>query len=372
MMTDRKAYIYTCILVVISTVSSAQIDKKATAQTKALYKNLFALRETGTMIGHQDALAYGLNEDKTRWVGGQNKSDIKTITGAHPAVVGHDLGHLELNKDKNLDDVPFDEMKKSIHTVYTYGGINTISWHPNNPLDLTKTTWDKVDNTISRILDNKKHRKEYKSILSKLSKFFKGLKGPNGESIPIIFRPYHEHTGSWFWWGASHCTPDEYKEFWKMTVDYLIKKKKVHNLIYAYSTDNFRNEEHYLERYPGDAYTDLLGFDTYHRNAPASDSAFITNAKRMVGTIKKLGTEKNKLYAITETGLEKVPEQEWWTKILYPIQEESKLSYILLWRNGRPDHFYAPYKGHESEADFIRYYQMPATLFANDLKGLYK
>jgi len=371
-MTNHIGLFSSLILAILTNMSTAQIDKKATSQTKALYTNLFALQEKGTMMGHQDALAYGLNENRTRWTDANNRSDIKTVTGEHPAVVGHDLGHLELKKDKNLDDVPFDKMKKSIQTVYEYGGINTISWHPNNPLDLNKTTWDKVDNTIPRILTDKSNLKKYKSILTRLAKFLKTLKGVNGELIPVIFRPYHEHTGSWFWWGAGHCTPDEYKEFWQMTVDYMIKKKKVHNLIYAYSTDNFKNEEHYLERYPGDGYVDLLGFDTYHRNAPISDSSFVSNAKRMVGTIKKLGNEKNKLFAITETGLEKVTKPEWWTKILYPIIQESKLSYVLVWRNGRPDHFYAPYKGHESESDFIQFYNMPGTLFEKDVKNLYK
>lgn len=371
-MKNHTGYFCVFILVLLGNMAKSQIDKKATSETRALYKNLFALRDIGTMIGHQDALAYGLNENKTRWVGDPSKSDIKTLTGEHPAVVGHDLGHLELKHDKNLDEVPFEQMKKSIQSVYAYGGINTISWHPNNPLDLSKTTWDKVENTIPRILNSKKNLKNYKSILNRLAKFFKGLKGPDGELIPIIFRPYHEHTGSWFWWGASHCTPDEYKTFWRMTIDHMIKKKKVHNLLYAYSTDNFRNEEHYLERYPGDSYVDLLGFDTYHRNAPISDSSFISNAKRMVSTIKKLGNEKNKLHAITETGLEKVTELDWWTNVLYPVIEESKLSYVLMWRNGRPDHFYAPYKGQGSEADFIKFYNLPGTLFEKEMKNTYK
>ena len=124
-----------------------------------------------------------------------------------------------------------------------------------------------MDSTIEKVLNNRKHLKAYKKILSKLATYIKSLKGPEGELIPVIFRPYHEHTGSWFWWG-------------------------------------------------GDDYVDILGFDTYHRNAPFSDSVFIANTKRMVATIKKLGTEKNKLYAITETGLERVTENDWWTRIV--------------------------------------------------------
>lgn len=193
--------------------SIGQVDRKATKETRALYQHLFDLRTKGVMFGHQDALAYGLNADLTRWIGGVNHSDIMTITGAHPAVVGHDLGHLELGQEKNLDEVPFNSMRQSILQVYKNGGINTLSWHPNNPLDLSKTTWDKMDSTIEKVLNNRKHLKAYKKILSKLATYIKSLKGPEGELIPVIFRPYHEHTGSWFWWGAAHCTADEYKAF---------------------------------------------------------------------------------------------------------------------------------------------------------------
>ncbi|MEP7321995.1 MAG: glycosyl hydrolase [Saprospiraceae bacterium] len=350
----------------------SQVDKKATKETQALYNNLFRLRSQGVMFGHQDALAYGLNANQTRWIGGINQSDVKTITGDHPAVIGHDLGHLELGMAYNLDSVYFDKIRETIQLVYANGGINTLSWHPNNPLDLKKTAWDKMATTIPRILNDRKQLRQYKKILTGLSKYFKSLTGPQGELIPVIFRPYHEHTGSWFWWGADHCTPEEYKTFWRMTFDHLVKKKKVHNLLFAYSTDNFRSEEHYLERYPGDDYVDLLGFDSYHRNAPVSDSIFIANAKRMVNTIKKLGTEKNKLYAITETGLEQVKEDNWWTHIVNPIIQDSGLSYLLVWRNGRPDHFYAPFEGHSSAEDFKIFYKQSNTLFQKDLLNIYK
>jgi mannan endo-1,4-beta-mannosidase len=360
------------LMIVLPGLTNSQIDKRATPETKILYRNLFSQSQKGVMFGHQDALAYGLNSDHTRWIGGINKSDIKTLTGEHPAVVGHDLGHLELDKEHNLDDVPFENMRQSIQTVYAYGGVNTLSWHPNNPLDLSKTTWDKMDFTIRRIMEDKKNLKSYKKTLNKLAGFFKSLKGPGGELIPVIFRPYHEHTGSWFWWGADHCTPDEYKAFWQMTVRNLVRKNKVHNLLFAYSTDNFRSEPHYLERYPGDEYIDLLGFDTYHRNAPQSDSAFIANTKRMVATIKKLAQEKNKLYAITETGLEKVGETDWWTRVLFSVIQDTGLSYVLVWRNGRPDHFYAPFEGQSSAADFKTFFNYPATLFEKDVSELYK
>ena len=338
-------------------ISSAQIDKNATQSTKNLYSGLKRSASKGVIFGQQDALAYGLNADKSRWIGDENRSDIRTISGEHPGLVGYDLGHLELDSANNLDGVPFSRIKTDIRKNYERGGVNTISWHPNNPLDLSKTTWDKEEFTIRRILSDTRNKKNFEKILDKLADFFLSLKGSKGELIPVIFRPYHEHTGSWFWWGADHCTPEEYKQFWKLTVDYLQKTRKVNNLLIAYSTDNFKDKEHYLERYPGDDLVDILGFDTYHRNPPKSDSAFKANATRMVATIRDLGKTSSKPFAITETGLEQITEADWWTKIVQPIVQNSGLSYILVWRNGRPDHYYAPFEGNNTVEDFRKLQQ---------------
>lgn len=338
-------------------ISRAQIDKNATQSTKNLYSGLKRSASKGVIFGQQDALAYGLNADKSRWIGDENRSDIRTISGEHPGLVGYDLGHLELDSANNLDGVPFSRIKTDIRKNYERGGVNTISWHPNNPLDLSKTTWDKEEFTIRRILSDTRNNKNFEKILDKLADFFLSLKGSKGELIPVIFRPYHEHTGSWFWWGADHCTPEEYKQFWKLTVDYLQKTRKVNNLLIAYSTDNFKDKEHYLERYPGDDLVDILGFDTYHRNPPKSDSAFIANATRMVATIRDLGKTSEKPFAITETGLEQIIEADWWTRILQPVIHSSGLSYILVWRNGRPDHYYAPFEGNNTVEDFRKLQQ---------------
>ncbi|GLU56615.1 glycoside hydrolase family 26 protein [Dyadobacter frigoris] len=345
------------IILLASGFSFAQIDKNATPATKNLYSGLKRSAAKGVILGQQDALAYGLNADKSRWIGDEGRSDVKTVSGEHPALIGYDLGHIELDSVNNLDGVPFERIREDIRKNYERGGVNTISWHPNNPLDFSKTAWDKEEFTIRKILSDQTNKKNFEKTLDKLATFFLNLKDSKGDVIPVIFRPYHEHTGSWFWWGADHCTPEEYKQFWKFTIDYLQKTKKVHSLLTAYSTDNFKNKEHYLERYPGDNFVDILGFDTYHRNPPASDSAFIANAKRMTGTIRDLGKTNGKPFAITETGLEQLTEPTWWTHILQPILENSGLSYVLVWRNGRPDHYYAPFEGNDTAEDFKKLQQ---------------
>ncbi len=60
--------------------------------TKNLYSGLKRSASKGVIFGQQDALAYGLNADKSRWIGDESRSDVKTISGEHPALVGYDLG----------------------------------------------------------------------------------------------------------------------------------------------------------------------------------------------------------------------------------------------------------------------------------------
>ncbi len=367
----KFAFMCICQILLLQVVQAQTlpIDKKATRETKNLYLNLQRIADKGIMFGHQDDLAYGIG-----WKYQPGRSDIKAVVGEYPAVVGWDLGHLELGRSVNLDSVPFEAMRKFAQQVYAQGGLNTFSWHPNNPLDPAKDTWAHHDSTIQHLFAKRKNLKAYKEWLDRLATFFKSLKGPDGEAIPVVFRPYHEHTGSWFWWGRGHSSVDEYKELWRFTVDYL-RKKKVHNVLYAYSTDRFVSKEDYLERYPGDEYVDILGFDIYHRPNPAdSVDNFVQEARNMVELLREMGKEKNKVIALSETGLEQVPITDWWTKTLLPVVEDAGLAYVLVWRNGRPDHYYAPYPGHGSAADFKAFHQLPHVLFQHKVaaENIYK
>jgi mannan endo-1,4-beta-mannosidase len=317
------------------------------------------------MFGHQDDLAYGVN-----WKYQAGRSDVHDVTGEYPGIFGWELGHLELDKPMNLGSVPFDRIREYVQKVYTLGGVNTISWHFNNPEDPTKTAWVRgpgpKEPTIRHMLADPKLMKRYQSWLDRFAGFVTSLKGPKGEAIPIIFRPFHENSGSWFWWGRDECTPEEYQKIWRYTVDYLRKKKKLHNLLYAYSTDRFNSREDYLERYPGDNYVDILGFDLYDRSSATADTAraFVRDARRMVETVRDLGQEKHKVWALTETGLGRLPKADWWTQTLLPVVQQAGLSYVLVWRNSNARQFFAPYPGQASADDFKAFSQNPQVLFS--------
>lgn len=76
------------------------------------------------------------------------------------------------------------------------------------------------------------------------------LRTDAGEYVPVLFRPFHEHTGNGFWWGKGNCTAEEYIALWRFTLEYLRDTKGVHNLLYVYSPDIVSSQDNYLEFWP--------------------------------------------------------------------------------------------------------------------------
>ncbi|WP_167516703.1 glycosyl hydrolase [Hydrotalea flava] len=258
-------------LVFVSTNLHAQpVDVAATKETLHLYQFLQKTFHLGILFGHQDDLAYGVN-----WKYVDGNSDVQSAVGAYPAVYGWELGRIENDATNNIDGVPFAKMRQYIQTAYERGGIITISWHLNNPLT-GKTAWDPVPGTVASILPGGEKNAVYNSWLDKVANFLQSLTGKYGEAIPVIFRPFHELNGNWFWWGKAHCTPDEMIRLYRYTEHYLKDVKNIHHLLYAFNTDQFANLNEYEERYPGNAFVDIVGFDIYQRDN--NGKAFVHNS----------------------------------------------------------------------------------------------
>ena len=115
---------------------------------------------------------------------------------------------------------------------------------------------------MKSILPGGANHEKFTGWVSKVSAFINSLQTEEGVKVPVLFRPWHEHTGSWFWWGEKLCTPEEYKALWHMTVD-ILRNDGVDNALYAYSPGSEpQDTAQYLKRYPGDELIDLIGFDT--------------------------------------------------------------------------------------------------------------
>ncbi|HXB45345.1 MAG TPA: glycosyl hydrolase [Puia sp.] len=359
------------IFFLVATISFSQnpdfpADPKATKETIHLYHNLKRISSKGFLFGHQDDLAYGVH-----WKYEPGRSDIHDVVKDYPGVFGWELGRIEIDKTVNLDSVPFDKMKDFIEQAYNRGSVITISWHLNNPLT-GKSAWEPTPGTVASVLPGGEKNALYTSWLDKVGIFFESLKGRNGELIPVIFRPFHELNGSWFWWGGKNATPQEIINLYRFTVNYLRDVMHIHNLLYAYNTDRFATKAEYLERYPGDEFVDVIGFDIYQKGDIISNDKFIAETDRSLRDIESIAAAKNKIAALTEFGYNKLPDSTWWTNVLYKALDHHQIAYALAWRNAgykakeNNYEYYTPFKGEKSEADFLKFYNLDKTLFEKD------
>jgi len=341
------------------------VDPNATYETKSLFANLRLLSKDHLLFGHQDDLAYGVH-----WKRESGRSDVKDVTGAYPAVYGWELGDLELGVEENLDGVNFTEIQGWIKEGFRRGGIITISWHMDNPASMG-SSWD-TTRAVHTILPGGEKHEMFRSWLDRFVEFDKGLV-ENGTPIPILFRPWHEHSGSWFWWGGNNVTPEEFVQLWRFTVEYLRDENNLHNLLYAYSTDVVDSEEEYFEHYPGDEWVDLLGYDDY-RSLRSEET--VGNMTRRVRMLVELAEARGKLTAVTESGAMGLPVEDWWTgRVLRAINNDPvarRTLYFLVWRNEDERQFFAPFEGHPHNADFVAFYEDPFVLFEDELPSIYE
>ena len=340
-----------------------------------LLERLDTLRNKGIMYGHQDDPFYGLT-----WAYQPDSSDVKNVCGDYPAVMGFELGGIEMGDEKSLDSVPFTRITQEIINHYQRGGIITISWHPRNPVTTIEggglagqkfpegTAWDVTDSAVvKKILPGGEYHEKFTTWMQRLSNFMATLKSADGKKIPLMFRPWHENSGSWFWWGEKWCTVEEYKALWNMLQDKLLADG-FDNIVWAYSPgcqDNL-TAEGLLVRYPGDERVDVLGLDGYQWT-PEEKEAFIARGKQNLEVLCAVAKAHGKIPALTECGMKNMTEPTWWTSTLLPTVEGFPISYLLTWRNYK-DEWFGPSPSKPDAAYFVDFYKSDKTLFVNDIK----
>ena len=329
----KKLLLLSAFLCIGLALNAQPADPDATSEAKALFKRLEKLQKKGTMYGHQDDLVTGRT-----WWEEKERSDTKEAVGDYPAVAGFELGELELGYKRSLDSIAFSSISDRIRWFHEKGGIITISWHVVNPVssqwpgikepngagsawDVSMLSTDGV-NAVRSVLPGGENHAMFNSWLTRLAGFFYTLKDKDGNLIPFIFRPYHEHSGTFFWWGRERCSDQEYAALWRYTVDFL-RKAGLNNILYAYNTDKVYSEEEYLRGYPGDDYIDMLSIDWYGKG-----EEFNKHVDKALGFTTALAREKGKLHALSECGPLSTDLQN--------ILAKYESSYVLTWRHVPP------------------------------------
>lgn len=385
------------------------VDKKADAAVKKVYAYLKAVGASDSVIfGHQNDISVKAGSEEL------TDSDTEDVTGSMAGVFGIDALSLtgnEFNVEKynkkynaSWDNTPENIVKAAAalsNDAISRGAIVTLSAHMPNFANVEKRadykkgepTYAKYDFTgytpgittndpMNQILPGGKYHKVYTAYLDLIADYAKQVNGA------VLFRPFHENTGSWFWWGAAYCDPEIYKNVYRYTVEYLRDEKDVHNLLHEYGpSSDAQSMADYGVRYPGDAYVDLVGFDMYDIS-PADDGVFMGQFQKQLEIVESFAKQHNKLIAVTETGAsnegnaallkEGNGNKDWYNQIL-DIVSKSEASYFLLWANwGKDEAFYTPYvdavnedgslHGHEMLDHFISFYNDGRSIFAANQK----
>jgi mannan endo-1,4-beta-mannosidase len=267
-------------------------DDQATVDAKDLYEFLEGLYAEKILSGQ-----HGLSDLQY----------IKTTTGHTPVVAGFDLIEYSPSRIEHGSN-PTGSVESWIAWEKEQGCIINLLWHWNAPADLINTTgkewWrgfytDATTFNIAEVLsDTLSERyslliRDMDSIASQLKKFM-------DKDIPVLWRPLHEASGGWFWWGAQG--PGPFIELWRLLYNRMVNVHQLHNLIWVYTSGD-------AEWYPGDEYVDIASLDIYSSTG-SSMSADWENAQAVYNG--------RKMVALSESGTLPVPEKirlfnTWWS-----------------------------------------------------------
>lgn len=375
-------------------------DKDADASASALYAYLIALRENNQVL-------FGHENDYNKAVSATaNEGDVKEVTGSLSGMYGIDTLSLT-GAELGITDAERAVAVAAANSIAAanQGSIITLSAHMPNftnakiiqradgSYDFTTCDFseskDLSNNCAEQILPGGDYNAQFNAYLDIIADYAKRLQA---ENIPILFRPFHENNGSWFWWGSG-TSVESYKSMFRYAEEYL-QASGVHNMLYVYSPNGpFSGEAKYMERYPGDEYIDIIAFDyydDYNVYPTISDGSFFAGLDSTCALVSSIASARGKVAAISETGVRVMKADgsdnegllisnnpvaqsktgvNWYQKVA-DIAEANDMPYYLIWANFGDTNFYVPYKyddtlGHEMINEFIDFYNHEKTIFAN-------
>lgn len=223
-----------------STEGAVLSNENADENTVKLYEYIVSLNGEKILSGQQESTWMGSEDYEFEY--------LSDKTGKLPVIRGFDY----MNDD-------FDGVNERAIKWYEKGGIVTICWHCGS--DFSGEWKDAMEDTVSdwdKMLTE--GTEEYESMIAGMDKAAAALKALSDKGIPVLWRPFHELDGTWFWWGK--CTPEQFVAMWRIMYDRYTDYWKLNNLIWVLGfSDQGTDSE---ARYVGDEYCDIIGADTYH------------------------------------------------------------------------------------------------------------
>jgi mannan endo-1,4-beta-mannosidase len=176
-------------------------------------------------------------------------TNIFDKTGHWPGIIGVDYANFSTGglETARPDQVAIEYWKR--------GGLVTVSAHLYNPARTNGGGLrDKGVDIASLLVDGETHTR----WMRELDTLAGGLQELRAAGVVVLWRPFHEMNGDWFWWCGNK--PESFIKVWRQMFDYFTREKGLDNLLWVYSPNHGRNTASF---YAGDRYVDLVGLDAY-------------------------------------------------------------------------------------------------------------
>lgn len=186
---------------------------------------------------------------------------IEQITGKQPALLGFEL----LSYSPNINYLDTDEacMTEVVNNFGTLKrawewaackGLITLTWHWFSPLGGHSKAFYTANTDFDAARATTEGTPEYEALISDMDAMAAHLKPFCRAGVPILWRPFHEGEGRWFWWGAQG--PEPLKKLWRIMYDRYVNHHHLHNLLWVWNAP-------LPECYPGDDVVDIISRDMY-------------------------------------------------------------------------------------------------------------
>ncbi|WP_020531279.1 glycosyl hydrolase [Flexithrix dorotheae] len=231
--------------------SQNPVNPNASPEARALLQYLYDTKGQGIITGQHNE-----QSDPDGW-----DNQLKSRNGnVEPALWGNDFRYgSNVQYRQRWIDEAIDQWEQK-------GKIITIMYHQVRPMDSETSGWSSVQGELSYsefenlLTDGHWIHEAWEDKMDDIAYYLQQLEDAN---IPVLFRPYHEMNGGWFWWGAK-SSGDQYKRLFRMTYNYLTNTKGLNNLLWVLNFDDTNNN---LSAYhPGNNYVDAFATDIYNAN----------------------------------------------------------------------------------------------------------
>ena len=241
------------------------VTPHASPEAKALLEFIYSISGKYTLTGQHN---YPATKDR-------NSQFAAEYSGRTPAVWSTDMGFAEAGDTDSYLARP-DIVKEAIRQ-HKKGAIITICWHAVPPTADEPVTFqprgpfppDSLASVQGQLLDE-----QFKDVLTPGTRLYKRwekqvdsvavyLKQLQEAGVPILWRPYHEMNGDWFWWGGrvgENSTADLYRQLY----DRYANHHQLDNLVWVWNVDRPSTPiRKFSNFYPGNEYLDILSLDVY-------------------------------------------------------------------------------------------------------------